>query len=149
MRWDGLVTSSLSPRLRAAVEALPLRPGLRVLEVGGGGGALAEEVLRRIAPGGHLLLLDRSPTAARTARARLAAHVDAGTASVRCAAVEDLALAPGEEPYDLAVAVRVGALDGRHPGAAARALPRLAAALRPDGLLLVGDGGELRRVRLS
>jgi hypothetical protein len=54
-------------------------------------------------------------------------------------AVEDLELAPDEPRFDLAFAVRVGALDGRHPAAGARALPRICAALTPTGRLLV-DG---------
>ena len=43
---------ALSPRLLAVVEALPLEPGLRVLEVGPGTGAAAREVARRVQPGG-------------------------------------------------------------------------------------------------
>ena len=35
------MTGELSDRLRAILEALPLRPGLRVLEIGCGPGALA------------------------------------------------------------------------------------------------------------
>jgi protein-L-isoaspartate O-methyltransferase len=41
-------TTDLSPRLAAIVEALPLRPGLRVLEIGCGPGAAARAVARRI-----------------------------------------------------------------------------------------------------
>ena len=51
--------------------------------------------------------------------------------SVRCVAAEDLVLEDGEEPYDLVFAIRVGALDGRHPAAGIRALQRIAAVTTP------------------
>lgn len=52
-------------------------------------------------------------------------------------AIEDLELSPGEPPFDLAFALRVGALDGRHPEAGRQALRRLKRALRPEGLLFI------------
>jgi hypothetical protein len=65
-------------------------------------------------------------------------------------AAEDFSLSTGEAPFDLIVAVRVGAFDGRHPEAGARAWPRLAAALVPGGCVVVdGVANALdgRRVR--
>lgn len=138
----------LSARLAAAIDALPLKPGLRVLEVGCGPGAALREVARRIAPGGHVLGIDRSPRAIKLARAACAAEIAAGLVSLRCVAVEDASLRPDEKPFQLAFALRVGALDGRHPEAGARALPRVAAMLGRGGKLLVGDGGDLRALPL-
>lgn len=54
--------SKLSPRLEAIVESLPLRPGLRVLEIGCGSGAAALAVVSHIGDG-HVLAIDRSPKA--------------------------------------------------------------------------------------
>ena len=48
----------LSPRLAAIVNALPLRPGMRVLEIGCGSGAAARAVVRRV-EGGIVLAIDR------------------------------------------------------------------------------------------
>ncbi|MGQ7295482.1 SAM-dependent methyltransferase [Quadrisphaera sp. KR29] len=136
------MTDALSPRLRAVVEALPLRPGLRVLEVGPGPGAAAREVARRVQPGGSVLGVDRSPTAVAAARAAAVAWGLQQVLDVRCAAVEDFALLPDEPPYDLAFAVRVGALDGRHPELQQRALSAVRAALVPQGRVFVSVEGQ-------
>jgi tRNA A58 N-methylase Trm61 len=53
----------LSPRLSAIVDALPLEPGLRVIEIGCGPGAAAREVANRVGPSGHVLAVDRSAKA--------------------------------------------------------------------------------------
>ena len=138
--------AALSPRLRAAVDALPLFPGARVLEIGCGPGAAAREIARRVDPG-RVLGIDRSPTAIAQATAAGRAEVAAGLLEFRCTAAEDLVLAPGEVPYDLAL--RVGALDGRHPEAGRAALPRIAAALKPGGRLFIDGGDPLREVTLA
>ena len=52
------MANSLSPRLAAVVDALPLRPGLRVLEIGCGPGAVARAIASRIGDG-HVLAIDR------------------------------------------------------------------------------------------
>jgi len=140
--------NDLSPRLAAIVDALPLRPGLRVLEIGCGPGAAAREIARRIDPG-HVLAIDRSAKAIAQARAGSAALTGRGILSFRQVAVEDFVLLPGEAPFDLALAVRVGALDGRHAAAGRRALPRIAAALRPGGRLFIDGGDPLREVPLG
>ena len=75
-----------------------------------------------------------------------AREIKDGRLSARCVAVEDFELTEGERPYDLAFAVRVGALDGRHARAMALALPRLRAALVPGAKLMVDGGAPLREV---
>lgn len=137
-----------SARLAAVVEALPLRPGLRVLEIGGAPGAAAREVARRIGDG-HVLVIDRSARGVALVERTAADEIAAGRLSVRHVAAEDLELLAGEAPYDLAFAVRVGALDGRHPEAGVLARRRIAAALTPTGRLLIDGGDPLREVDLS
>jgi cyclopropane fatty-acyl-phospholipid synthase-like methyltransferase len=132
---------ALSARLAAAVDALPLRPDMRVLEVGCGPGAAARAVAERLTTG-HILAIDRSATADAQAAAGASELIADGRLRVRQAAAEHFVAEPGEGPFDLVFAVRVGALDGRHPAAGRKAFARIAAALAPGGRLFV-DGREV------
>src|SRR5690606_14882619 len=91
---------------------------------------------------------DRSARAIAQAQASCAAEIRAGRLSLRCVAIEDFELEPGEEPFDLAFAARVGALDGRHRELEEQALRRIARALRADGRLFIDGGDPLREIRL-
>jgi protein-L-isoaspartate O-methyltransferase len=139
---------SLSPRLAEIVDALPLRPGMRVLEIGGAPGAAARAVVQRIGHG-HVLVIDRSAKGVAMVERLAAAEIAAGRMSVRCVAAEDFELVPEEAAYDLAFAIRVGALDGRHPRTGEQARRRIAAALVPGGKLLVDGGDPLREIELD
>lgn len=140
--------TDLSPRLAAIVDALPLAPGMRVLEIGCGPGAAAREIARRIGPG-YVLGLDRSAKAISQALAGSPTEIASGRLGFRVGAVEDFQLEPGEEPYDIALAVRVGALDGRHPRLEEAAMSRIASALKRGGRLFLDGGNPLREVRLG
>jgi len=137
----------LSSRLAAIVNALPLEAGLRVLEIGCGPGAAARAVARRIGDG-HILAIDRSAKAIEKARAASREEIAAGRMSVRQVAIEDFELEPGEAPFDMAFAVRVGALDGRHPELEMRAHRSIARVLVPNGRLCIDGGNPLKEVRL-
>jgi len=141
------MTDRISPRLAEIIEALPLRPGMRVLEIGCGPGVAARAVLHRIGRG-HVLAIDRSARAVAQAKAGSATELASGRLEFRCVAVEDFVLARGERPYDLAFAVRVGALDGRHPEAGRIALGRLQKALTGRARLFVDGGNPLREIPL-
>jgi 23S rRNA U2552 (ribose-2'-O)-methylase RlmE/FtsJ len=141
--------SKLSPRLSAVVEALPLAPGMRVLEIGGAPGAAARAVCERIAPGGHILVIDRSAKGVAQIESNAADEIARGLLSVRRCAAEEFTLLPGEEPFDLAFAVRVGALDGRRPEAGVAARDHIRRALVPGAHLFVDGGNPLRSVDLS
>ncbi|MEU8803629.1 methyltransferase domain-containing protein [Spirillospora sp. NPDC048819] len=136
---------TLSPRLAEIVDALPLAPDMRVLEIGCGPGAAARAVAARLGTG-HVLAIDRSAKAVAQAQAASAAEIASGRMSVRRTAIEDFAPGPGEGPFDLVFAVRVGALDGRHPEAGREAVRRIAAALAPGGRVFVDGGDPLREI---
>jgi precorrin-6B methylase 2 len=135
----------VSPRLLAVVNALPLKPYSRVLEIGCGPGAAAREVAARLDTG-HILAVDRSATAIARATAGAAQAIAAGRMSVRQVAAEDFVLEAGEQPYDLVFAIRVGGLDGRHPGVGRLILRRLAAATTADARLFIDGGSPLREL---
>ncbi|WP_437813676.1 class I SAM-dependent methyltransferase [Sorangium sp. So ce1078] len=138
----------LSPRLAAIVKALPLRQGLRVLEIGCGPGVAARAVAKQIGEG-HVLAIDRSAKAIAQAMAGSAAELASGHLSFRHVAIEDFELEKGERPYDIAFAVRVGALDGRHPEAGHVARQRIRRALVKGGRLYTDGGDPLREVSLD
>lgn len=126
----------ISDRLQRAVDALPLAPGMRVLEVGCGPGVAARAVAARIGEG-KVVAIDRSATAIDQAVRGSTAEIAAGRLEFRCSSIEGFALDPGEARFDLAYAHRVGALDGRHDGR--RALSVLKQVLKPGGLLIIDD----------
>lgn len=137
----------LSPRLQEIVDALPLRQGMRVLEIGCGPGAAARAVAGRIGAG-RVLAIDRSRRAIDQARRTCERELESGVLELREVDIENFTLREGEPPYDLAFAVRVGALDGRHPEAGHRALRCIAAALVPGGRLFIDGGDPLREIPL-
>ena len=141
------MAEKLSSRLREIVDALPLEPGMRVLEIGCGPGAMAREIAARIG-NGHVLGIDRSAKAIAQARAGSADAIAIGRLQFRLSTAEAFVLAPGEPPYDLAVAIRVGALDGRHPEAGAIARAAIKAALVPGGKLFIDGGDPLKELAL-
>jgi cyclopropane fatty-acyl-phospholipid synthase-like methyltransferase len=137
----------VSSRLIAIIDALPLHPNTRVLEIGCGPGAMAREIARRL-DRGCILGIDRSAKAIAQASAASSAEIATGRLSFRCVAIEDFELDPHEAPYDIAVAIRVGALDGRHPELEKRAHRRIAAALTPRGRLFIDSGDTARQIRI-
>lgn len=137
-----------SKRIADFVAALPLRPGMRVLEIGCGPGVAARLVLARIGKG-YVLGIDRSARAIALARAGSRAELASGLLDFRLAAVETFVREAAERPFHLAFAMRVGSLDGRHPEAAAAALAALRAALVPNGRLFIDGGTPLQELDLS
>jgi SAM-dependent methyltransferase len=142
------MTRTLSPRLREIVDALPLRDGLRVLEIGCGSGSMAREMARRI-DAGYVLGIDRSEKAIGQAIRGSQAEIAQGRLGFCTVAVEQFELDPGEPPFDLAVTIRVGGLDGRHPEIEAAARARIRAALVADGRLFIDGGAPLNELPLA
>jgi SAM-dependent methyltransferase len=143
-RKDG----ELSPRLKAIVDALPLKPGLRVLEIGCGPGAAAREIANRIGSG-HVLGIDRPSKAIKQAIKASGDEIRKGHLSFRQIAVEDLEPEKGEKPFDIALAVRVGCLDGRHPEIGRLAFPKIVKALTKKGKLFIDGGEPLKEIPLD
>jgi SAM-dependent methyltransferase len=138
----------VSPRIAKAIASLPLRPDMRVLEIGCGPG-VAARAISRLLTDGVILAIDRSEKAIDLAVAGSSEELASGRLAFRRCAIEDFTLLPGEAPFDLAFAMRVGALDGRHPGMAEQAMARIRAALKPDGILVIDDEPPIRASRIA
>ena len=139
--------TGLSARLAAVVDALPLEPDSRVLEIGCGPGAAARAVAARLTTG-HVLAIDRSAKAIAQAVAASAEQLASGRMRVRRVAAEDFVPEPGDEPFDVVFAIRVGALDGRCPRTGEQVLRRIAAATAPGARLFVDGGHPLRELTI-
>lgn len=135
----------LSERLQSIVDALPLKEGMRILEIGCGSGATARAIVQYV-PGGYVLGIDRSSKAIQLAEAISSAEIASGILSFRVEAIEDFELPDGEEKFDIALAVRVGTLDGRHKETELRAITQIKKALKKDGSLYIDGGNPLKRV---
>lgn len=138
----------ISARLAAIVDALPLTPASRVLEIGCGSGAVARAVARRL-DSGHILAIDRSAKAVAQARAGSGPEIHSGRMSVRHVAAESFVMEPHDLPFDIVFAVRVGALDGRHPDAGRLAIARIRAALASNGRVFIDGGQPLRELDVT
>ena len=124
---------ALQPYERALLSYLPARCG-RVLEVGCGHGVLTRQVARRAE---QVLALDLSPEMVRVARARSA---EAPNIEYRVADVTTTALP--EAAFDVVLSVAT-----LHHVPLAEVVPRLAAAVRPGGWLLIQDVATRRGLR--
>lgn len=140
--------SRISKRLLNIVNALPLKNGIRVLEIGCGPGAMAREISKQIGDG-HILAIDRSAKAIQQAISGSQKEIATGKLSFRQASAEKFKLEHDEELFDIAVAVRVGALDGRHPELEKQSMLNIAKALTKKGKLYIDGGDPLKEISLE
>ena len=136
----------ISKRLEEIVTALPLSEGLRILEIGCGTGVVAREIAKRI-KNVYLLGLDRSAKAIEQAISSSHAEILTGKLHFQKAAIEEFEF-DGDELFDFAFAIRVGALDGRHPEIEQKALSNIAKALKLNGKLFIDGGRPLQEINI-
>ncbi|RYD57053.1 MAG: class I SAM-dependent methyltransferase [Sphingobacteriales bacterium] len=138
----------MSDRLKAIVNALPLTDGMRILEIGCGTGVAARGIVKRVSSC-YMLAIDRSETAIRQAVKGSSAEIESGRLSFRQVAIEHFELEQDEALFDIAFAIRVGALDGRHPEIEKQAFTQIAKALKTNGRLFIDGGNPLKEVDLD
>ena len=137
-----------SKRLGDIVDALGIKNGMRILEIGCGPGAMAREMVKRM-DSGFVLGIDRSAKAIQQAVAASQDEIKSGRLSFRQVSIEKLKLNHDEEQFDIAIAVRVGALDGRHPEIERQALTNISKALTKKGKLFIDGGNPLKEIPLN
>ena len=137
----------ISSRLKAIVDALPLVEGMRVLEIGCGPGVAAREILNRYKRV-YVLAIDRSEKAIEKAMQQSAAEMATGNLEYKKCAVEDLEM-DHTMLFDIAFAIRVGALDGRHPELERKSIARIKKCLKKNGKLFIDGGKPLRQILLN
>ena len=140
--------SKLSKRLADIVNVLPLKDGIRVLEIGCGPGAMAREISRRIG-NGHILAIDRSAKAIQQALLGSRTEIETGKLSFRQIKIEQFELEPDVKQFDIAIAVRVGALDGRHPEIERQSLFKIAKSLTNKEKLFIDVENPLKEISLD
>lgn len=130
-------------RLDWIVDQLDVRPGQRVVEIGGGHGVGATAVLARLGPDGRLLGIDRSEKMVAAAQTRNAEAVAEGRARFVVADLVDATVEAGSQ--DRIFACRVAALAEAGPLAVALSW------LAPGGTLALAfdDPDPARTTRLA
>ena len=96
----------MTDRLQSIVEAMKVRPGDRILEIGCGHGVAASYICERLGSG-HLVAIDRSRKMIAAARVRNQPAIADGTAEFHVA--DFLSYDPGRQRFDKILAVRVRA----------------------------------------
>src|SRR5690606_20957670 len=113
-----------------------------ILEIGCGTGVLAREIVRRT-NNVFVLGIDRSKKAIDTSVELSRKEIAQGRLQFMQTAIEDFDF-KREALFDFAVAIRVGALDGRHPELEKQALKNISKALKPGGKLFIDGGNPVR-----
>ncbi len=140
--------SKISRRLSEIIDALPLQNGYRILEIGCGSGVAAREISNRF-ENIYLLGIDRSIKAIEQSKNSCKSEIQSGKLNFIQSAIEDFKLPETEHLFDIAFAVRVGALDGRHPQLEKRALEKISKCLKKTGKLFIDGGNPLKEIRLK
>lgn len=138
--------SKISKRLLEFINALPLKDNLRILEIGCGTGIAAREIVNRF-DNIYVLAIDRSEKAIQQSTQNSKKEISAGKLKFQKIAVEDFTL-ENEKLFDYAFAIRVGALDGRHPEIEKQALDKIKKSLKSNGKLFIDGGSPVKEIKL-
>lgn len=141
------MTQKTSQRILEIADALPLKEGIKVLEIGCGPGVAAREIINRF-NNIYVLAIDRSLKAIEQAKKNSGTEIKSGRLKFIHSAIEEFELSETEALFDLAFAIRVGALDGRHPEIEKESLHRISRVLKKNGKLFIDGGNPLKEIKL-
>ncbi len=141
------MTRKISKRLLEIIDSLPLKNGIRILEIGCGSGAIAREIVSRF-DNIYFMGIDRSQKAIDLAIKCSQPQINRGKLNFLIGKIEEFDLPIGETKFDIAFAIRVGALDGRHPKIEEESLRRIAKVLKKNGKLFIDGGNPLKEIKI-
>ena len=118
------------------------------MEIGCGTGVAARDIANRI-ENCYILAIDRSAKAIKKAETSSEEEIKAGKIKFLQSKIEKLELPKTENHFDIAFAIRVGALDGRHSEIELEALKRIFKALKKNGKLFIDGGNPLKEINRS
>ena len=127
--------TKISKRLLDIVNQLPLKEGLRILEIGCGTGNAAREICNRY-DNIYVLAIDRSEKAIKQCIENSKDEIKSGKLEFQKIAIEEFSYKETDF-FDFAFAIRVGALDGRHPELEKQAKKNIKYALKSNGKLFI------------
>lgn len=136
-----------SPRLLNIVEELPLKNGIRILEIGCGTGTMAREIANRFDKI-FIFAIDRSEKAISQCVKNSQKEIANGKIHFHKADIENFSLPNKTDLFDLAIAVRVGAVDGRHPEIEKQALQNIKKALKINGKFYIDSENTVKQINL-
>jgi ubiquinone/menaquinone biosynthesis C-methylase UbiE len=129
---------------RRCAEALAVRPGDRVLDVGAGLGLFSRELARRVGPGGRVLGVERSPEQISAGERRAREEGEAGLVELRSG--DALALPLTEAEWGSFDVVHARFLL-EHVSEPAAVVEQMRRAARPGGrVVLADDDHEMMRI---
>ena len=141
------MAKKISQRILEIIDALPLKGGISVLEIGCGPGVAAREIVNRI-DDIYVLAIDRSAKAIEQAKKSSIKEIESGKLTFIQSKIEDFEPPATAKLFDIAFAIRVGALDGRHPQLEKMALEKISRSLKKSGRLFIDGGDPLKEIDL-
>lgn len=140
------MSNRISKRLQDIIDSLPLSNGITVLEIGCGTGIVAREISKLIGKG-KVVAIDRSEKAIAQSRKNSAKEIETGNLEFIQEKIEDFCPATFENYFDLVFAIRVGALDGRHPEIEKQAKTNIKKMMKKNGRFFI-QGNPISEINL-
>lgn len=129
--------SKISKRLHDILVALPIEDGMHILEVGCGSGVLARAIVQQFS-NVSVVAIDCSAKAIQQLNALSLDEIKSGRLLFKQIAIEEFVDVDGNT-FDMVIAIRVGALDGRHPELELKALTNISHALKENGKFYIDN----------
>lgn len=140
------VSVKISKRLQDVIDRLPLKAGMKVLEIGCGTGVAAIEISKLIG-NGNVVAIDRSAKTIAQSIRNSKEDLETGNLEFIQDKIEAFCPAKFENYFDIVFAIRVGALDGRHPEIEYQAKANIKKMMKKNGRFFI-QGDPITEIKL-